>query len=37
MTLAPGSFPALLVHDMRLSWRGFTAMFGSNAAIAVDA
>lgn len=26
--LSPGSFPALLVHDVRLSWRGFSAMFG---------
>ncbi len=28
MRFAPGSFAALLVHDMRLNWRGFVGMFG---------
>ncbi len=29
MTLAPGKFPWLLVHDMRLNWRRFESMFGA--------
>ncbi|MEQ1613970.1 MAG: hypothetical protein ABL904_14590 [Hyphomicrobiaceae bacterium] len=29
MTLAPGKFPWLLVHDMRLNWRRFESMFGT--------
>ncbi len=31
MMFAPGSFPALVAHDIRLSWRGFAAMFGATS------
>lgn len=31
MRLSPGGFSALLAHDIRLSWRGFTAMFGGTS------
>ena len=31
MSFSLGSFPALLIHDIRLSWRGFAAMFGKTS------
>lgn len=31
MITAPGSLPWLLAHDMRLAWRGFTAMLGERS------
>jgi ABC-2 type transport system permease protein len=31
MKLSPGSFPALIAHDIRLSWRSFAAMFGKSS------
>ena len=32
MKLAPGSFPWLLAHDIRLNWRRFESMFGAATA-----